>query len=275
MSYRIAINSMVTGKLPQGSPLWGEFNDSFVNQELDVIEIANAIYTGHAYTTWQKGRRSTDNFVCGQHIAIDLDRGQATIDALINHDLIKLYGGIIHTTPSHTTEAPRARVLFLLDEPITNRDGYAAATNFLMSQFADADNACKDPSRFFYGAQGCELWFDEKYIPLAHLRTYYKRWNKARPKPTHKAIERPQNIETDMEKVQAALATIDPWAIDYTQWVAVLAALHDGLGDGALSMAEQWAQGKGNEVEKKWRTFGKYGGERAGLGTIFHLARGH
>lgn len=32
---RIAVNRLATGKLPQGDPRWGKFNDSFVNQQLE------------------------------------------------------------------------------------------------------------------------------------------------------------------------------------------------------------------------------------------------
>lgn len=281
MRYKISFNEMATGKLPKGDERWSRFTNSFVNRELDLVDICNEIYTGHAYTTWQRGGRCTENFILGQHIAVDLDTEdeRSTIDTLRNHDLVKLYGGIIHTSPSHTEQAPRARVIFLLDRPIEKPEGYTAATNFLIHQFG-SDAVCKDPSRFFYGAQGCDLWFDEGVFPLSHLRHYYKQWTKTqpvkRPRPQQAVrIETPEQVQTELEKVQAALATIDPWGIGYDQWIAVLAALHDTLGDEALPLAEQWAQGKDNEVTKKWRTFGRYGGQRAGLGSIFHLARSH
>lgn len=280
---KIAINKLATDKLPAGDNRWGEFTNSFINREVDVIDLCNEIYTGHAYCTWQSGPRSNANFVLGQHLAVDLDSGdeRSSIEALRNHELVKLYGGIIHTTPSHTAQAPRARLIFLLDTPIVNPDGYAAATTFLMSQFDGTDTVCKDPSRFFYGATGCELWFDEGMLPLHHLRAYYKRWRGSQtkvvtaPRPKQPRIETPEQVKTDLEKVQAALATIDPMAIDYNKWVAVLAALHDSLGDSALPLAVQWAQGKDKEVERKWKSFGRYSGNPAGLGSIFHLARAH
>lgn len=276
---KIAFNKMATGKLPQGDSRWGEFNDSFVNREMDVVDICNEIYTGHAYTTWHNGRRKTENFVAGQHIAIDMDTEdkRSSIDTLRNHELVKLYGGIIHTTPSHTEQAPRSRVIFLLDEPIPTAAGYTAATTFLMSQFDGNDTVCKDAVRFFYGAKDCDLWFDEAVFPLEHLRTYYRKWAKTEAKaaPRHRPMRAPANPQTDVEKVQEALTKIDPWRIDYSEWIAVLAALHDSLGDSALPLAEQWAQGKEREVERKWKSFGRYSGNPAGLGSIFHLARSH
>lgn len=191
---RIAINSMVTGKLPQGDPRWATFNDAFVNSEVELIDLANDIYTGHAYTTWHNGRRSLENFILAEHIAIDMDSGdeRSSFDALLQHDLVQMYASLMHTTPSHTKEQPRARVIFLLDEPITDALGYQAAAKFLVAQFDGADIACTDASRFFYGSIDCDIWLSENVLPVRQLRHYYRRFAKPTsyeaPPPDEKII---------------------------------------------------------------------------------------
>jgi len=189
MSYKIAINRMATGKLPQGDPRWAAFNDSFVNCERELIDLANDIYLGHAYTTWMQGRRSIENFILAQHIAIDMDSGDArsSFESLLKSDLVRMYASLIHTTPSHTIAAPRARVIFLLDQPITDAAGYQAAAKFLVAQFDGADLACTDASRFFYGAIDCDIWLSNNVLPVRQLRYYFRRWSK-----THRA-EQPQD----------------------------------------------------------------------------------
>lgn len=179
MSYKIAINRMATGKLPQGDPRWAAFNDSFVNVERDLIELANDVYLGHAYTTWMNGRRSIENFILAQHIAVDMDSGdkRSTLDTLRQHDLVRMYAAMIHTTPSHSASAPRARIIFLLDEPITDAAGYQAAAKFLVAQFDGADQTCTDASRFFYGAFDCDIWMSDSVLPVRQLRHYYRRWS--------------------------------------------------------------------------------------------------
>lgn len=292
MKYKIAINSMVTGKLPKGDPRWGQFTASYVNQELELLDVANAIYTGHAYCAWQKnGYRSTENFICGQHIAIDMDTQdrKSSIDVLSMHPLVRLYGALIHTSPSHTPEQPRARVIFFLDKPIESPLGYTAAVSFMMAQFDDPDPVCKDPSRFFYGAKDCNIWFQEGEFPLAHLRHYYKQWERSRPTPPkaqtdakiiNLAARREERTDreakTELEKVSAALQKIDPWSIDYNRWIGILAALKREFGDSALSLAEQWAKGQDGEVRREWEKHLKpnRGGKRTSLGTIYHLASG-
>lgn len=296
-SYKIAINSMVTGKLPKGDSRWPAFTGSFINQELEMLEVANAIYTGHAYCTWQRGGyRSTENFICGQHIAIDMDTKDArsSVDVLAQHPLVRMYGALIHTSPSHTSEQPRARVIFFLDRAIESAMGYTAAVSFMMAQFDDPDPVCKDPSRFFYGAQHCEIWFQEGEIPLSHLRHYYKQWERGKPKQQspvatgnddgkiinlqQKRDEKRTDAETkdELEKVGAALRKIDAWSVDYNRWIGILAALKREFGDRALPLAEEWAKGQPGEVRREWEKHlkSRRGGKQTTLGTIFHLAGG-
>lgn len=292
MHYKIAINSMVTGKIPDNDPRWRSFNDSFVNQELSIIDIIGAIYSGHAYTGWCNGRRKKENFVLGQHIAIDMDTKdeRSRIDVLRMHPLVRAYGGIIHTTPSHTEQSPRARVIFLLDQPITSVLGYEAATSFVMAQFDDHDPSCKDASRFFFGAKKCNVWFDEKEFPVSHLRHYFRQWQPTiapsiRPNPDHNIINMQERREAkrteqeakdELDRVAEALQRIDPWSVDYNRWIGILAALKREFGDRALTVAEEWAKGKDGEVRREWERHLKTGraGKQTTLGTIFHLASG-
>lgn len=294
--YKIAINEMATGKLPQGDPRWSTFNDSFVNTDVDVLELANAIYTGHAYTTQHTGRRNLENFDNGQHLAIDMDTDdeRSALETLMRHPLVMEYGSLLHTTPSHTDDAPRARVVFLLDEVITDAAAYSHATNFLMTQFDGADTVCKDASRFFYGAANCEIELPDKTLPMQHLRTLFSQMRKADPSFMREAMPQPStpdnvvdpqrvermrqaqggNVPADeFEKVRTALLKVDPMAMDYRKWIAILAALHDEFGDAALPLAESWARGKPGEVRGKWKSFGNYSGNPATVASIIGLAK--
>lgn len=197
---RIAINRMATGKLPQGDPRWATFNDSFVNSDKELVDIANDIYLGHAYTTWHKGRRSVENFILAEHIAVDMDSGdkRSTFDALLQHDLVRMYGSLMHTTPSHSQTSPRARIIFFLDEPITDAEGYQAAAKFLVSQFDGADEHCTDASRFFYGAYDCDIWLGDNLLPVRQLRRYYRQWAKGhKPQPYTPPTEHDNIIRLD------------------------------------------------------------------------------
>ena len=178
--YKVGISTLaLAGKLPQGDARWVALNDSFQNQDVDMLEFINAIYLGHSYTAWFNGRRKAENFVCAQHIAVDLDTKdeRSTLETVERNYFFRLHGAIIHETPSHTDDAPKCRAIFLLDEPIQTAAGYRVALETVYQFFDGADIACIDPARFFYGnallqrrPQG--VYFTDNVLPLAELRRY-------------------------------------------------------------------------------------------------------
>jgi len=280
MTYKIAINEMaLTAKLPQGDPRWAALNDSFVNREVDSFDLISSIYAGHPFTTWHNGRRKLDNFICGQHIGVDLDTGdeRSTIATLQQHRLVRMYASFVYTTPSHTPEAPRARVVFLLDEPIISAEGYSAAASFLSSQFDGADTAVHDASRFFYGSKGCETYYPDGVLPVRELRVFYARWKAAQPKPAQRTPSAPatpnQHKPEDFEKATAALQQVDPYSVDYNRWIGIIAAMKREFGDAALPVVERWAQGRHGEVALEWKRLRINHRKAMRLGTIFHLAK--
>lgn len=189
-NFKIAINRQRFVEKPGQDMLWETFNSNFFNMEVDVLRLCNAIYLGHAYCPWMDGKRKVENFQLAQHIAIDMDCGdeRATLDSLIQHPLVVAYGGIVHETPSHKPDAPRARVIFILDEPITNADGYKAAIQVVTDLFDGSDPACVDAARFFYGngrlymlTRPEAIWFNpDACLPLSELRRYAKMRNEQR-----------------------------------------------------------------------------------------------
>lgn len=173
-TYRIAVSSQsLDHKIPPGSPDWSAFNSSFHNRELTPFDFAHAIWDGHPFTTWHANNwRTTANYLCGQHVGLDFDNGDATstLEALIANPFIHRHASILYTTPSHTPEAPRARVVFLLDTPIMQATNYALTAQALLWLFGTADRQCKDPARFFYGSLHCEMEMFDNVLPLETVK---------------------------------------------------------------------------------------------------------
>lgn len=226
MKYKIAINEMaLTGKLPQGDGRWARFNDGFVNQELETVEIANAIYSGRAYTAWHNGRRKDENFICAQHIAVDMETHDkySSVEYLASIDFVRAYGGLIHTTPSHKPDDPRSRVIFFLDKPISDGAAYEVAARFIYSIFPGADIACIDSSRFFYGALNCQIEWIDNVLPVAHLRSFYARHGK-REQPRSRVQAAEQRTATPAATMQAPGKLTPDMFLDW--------ALKDASGEG-------------------------------------------
>lgn len=159
MKVAISNNRAKAGKIQQADKdAWRVFNGSFQNVEIEPGKLLALIQQGYAYTPQHHNYRHSKNFAAGQHIALDMDTGdsQSSIAVLLQNEFIAKHATFIHTTPSHTESNPKARVVFVLDRPITNKEKYALLAESLVDRFGTADKACKDAARFFYGAMGCQ-----------------------------------------------------------------------------------------------------------------------
>lgn len=198
--YKMAFSSMrLTEKLPAEDYRWPQFNASFVNKELPLIEIANEIYSGYAFTTWHKNHwRHTDNYQLGQHIGLDFDTGDkfSTLQHLKRDKFIECRAAMIYTTPSHTPDRPRARVVFTLDTPIYQPQNYVLAATSLVWMFGKADAKCKDAARFFYGSSHCDVEYLENVLPIEIVKNLIQRYKESGEK-TKKIVQDSTNLDAN------------------------------------------------------------------------------
>lgn len=278
MNYKISFSTMTPiGKIPYGDPIWPTFNGSFENAELEQVDIMDKIYMGHPFTTWHKNKwRHGDNYLAGQHIGLDFDNEdeKSTLNHLCKDSFIRKYGFLAYTTPSHRPEAPRARVVFLLDTPIMQAKNYAGAASALLWLFGSADRQCKDPCRFFYGSRDCDMQWLGQELPLDKLKAIISQYNTSGQLAKKLSTTQTYTPTADQKEVAEALKSIPAWGIDYDEWVKVLMGIHQAFGDQGLSLASSWAQGLDGEVSRKWRSFKSNGNEggKVTLNTVFKMA---
>lgn len=288
MSVKMAIHNVSFIEKPdrESDFDWELFNSGFTNRDVDIMELCNAIYIGRAYCPWMQGKRKVDNFLVAQHIAVDIDSGdkRGSIDELTRHPLVQGYGAIIHETPSSTPDKPRARVIFLLDEVIDTARGYKAAIQVVTNLFDGADPACVDAARFFFGngklgfegnVQG--IWFaPDACLPLSVLRHMAKLQQREREKPPPTTASTPApNVTPSSEvlslhEMRDRLRGVDAYAVDYLEWVKIVAALGHVYGEGAFAVAKEWSDrpGKAPLTESKWRSLLRDHPNAAGYGTL-------
>ena len=278
-AYKIAVSRIkLDRKIPHGSDLWPKFNASFENLEIEPPYIMQAIYDGQATTTWHKNNwRAGENYLCGQYIGLDFDAGDRTsaIETLVKDKFILKYGAFVYTTMSHTPGCPRARVIFLLDQPIMQAKNYTLAASALLWLFGTADRQCKDAVRFFYGSPKCEFEYIDQVLPLEVVKKLIADYQATGQTEKRRAEHKDFHAPASQQEVADALRFIPAWGIAYDQWVEVLMGLHSEFGDAGLSLAENWADGKQGEVAQKWRSF-KQSGNTAGavtIGTVFGIAK--
>lgn len=288
MNFKIAIHNISFVEKPDKDSDfdWEAFNSSFTNTEVDVMELCNAIYIGRAYCPWMNGRRKLENFKQAQHIAVDMDTGdkRASLDTLSQHPLVQGYGAIIHETPSHTPYAPRARVIFPLDEPIATAVGYKAAIQVVTDLFDGADPACVDAARFFFGngklgfyRHTGGIWFDpDACLPLSELRRMARLRQQQQKEQRQKQMQTPApdiapaGEVMPLRELQEQLRQVNAYAMDYLEWVKVVAALGHVYGPQAFGVAKAWSDKPGKEplTESKWRSLVRDHPNAAGYGTL-------
>lgn len=164
---KIAINFHHKNKMPnfedgeQMRRWWNKFNGSFRNVDIPPRKLMQLIQEGRAYTTQHKRYRKADNFLAGQHLAIDMDTGdeRSSFEHLLQNEFIREYASFLHTTASHTPAAPRSRVVLTLERPIPVAAAYTELASALVWKFDSADKRCRDASRIFFGSEGCEISF--------------------------------------------------------------------------------------------------------------------
>ena len=94
--------------------------------------------------------RDDDNFVSRQLIMVDIDSGM-TIEELFEDNFYNNYGAGFYTTPSHTDNAHRFRIMFRTETAILDREVMKRLNRSLLRIYSAADIACKDSTRIFFG----------------------------------------------------------------------------------------------------------------------------
>ena len=110
--------------------------------------------------------RKEANFVSRELIMVDIDSGM-TIPELFDNAFYNTYGAGFYATPSFTPELHKFRIMFRLAEPITDAAKLRKLNRGLLKVFDQADEACKDPTRIFYGTPDCLLCeITDKLLPI-------------------------------------------------------------------------------------------------------------
>jgi len=95
-----------------------------------------------------------ETFVSRELVMIDIDSGMS-IQQLLDDDFYKQYSAGYYTTPSHRDDSPRFRIMFRLQTPIIDSTRLQKLNKMLLKVFVQADAACKDATRIFYGSPDC------------------------------------------------------------------------------------------------------------------------
>ncbi len=145
----IAINKALINK-----PIEDElkkYNHDFEKVDITIGELAEFVNLGYAFCPhFVNQSRKQANFERSGFLAVDIDRG-LTLDEIRQDDFFKNYASLLYTTVSHTEHHHRFRVVFELEESITDSVIMKNAQIGLIKHFS-SDESCKDACRLFFGS---------------------------------------------------------------------------------------------------------------------------
>jgi hypothetical protein len=179
LQIELSVNRSRTNKMPDDASLlkWARYNDSFTNVKMGLPGIAAVLRAGYAIACKLQlkpnHRRKKDNFASAQHTGLDFDTEdeRSTLAVLAADPFIARYAALLYTTASHTPDKPRARVLFVLDEVVTDPVEYRRLTVALMAHYGTTPDAkTKDPARLWYGSKDCDLLQLGHLLPVSVVR---------------------------------------------------------------------------------------------------------
>ncbi|WP_416193499.1 hypothetical protein [Nitrobacter sp. TKz-YC01] len=139
------------------------FRTGWENGAFTPAELALEIDKGVAFTCELAGDRNAANFVCFELLSVDMD-GSRTIEDVKADPFIENHLTIFYTTPSHTPENHRFRLVFALPRPITTPQEMRAAYRSLALKLG-GDRSATDPARIFFGSRGSRPEVYDRGIP--------------------------------------------------------------------------------------------------------------
>jgi hypothetical protein len=153
---QLSINPKIVGKPPKGSNV--NLGYDWMNVEAEWPDVFKLIIEdGYATSAaLNSDNRKEANFVSRQLIMVDIDSGM-TIPELFTNEFYNAYGAGFYATPSFTAELHKFRICFILEQAETDSSRLRKINRGLLKVFEQADEACKDPCRIFYGNPGCLL----------------------------------------------------------------------------------------------------------------------
>lgn len=141
-------------------------------ETLTIYELKDIIASGKAFlpSLVKDGYRKDENFISGQIIAIDIDnaytdrtqpknkdgkfpkvyRKELLISEALALPFVQKYCSLIYTSPSYTDEWERFRLVFVLPEPITDRDTFKRLIVRVCAEIPGSDHTTSI-TNLFYG----------------------------------------------------------------------------------------------------------------------------
>ncbi|EGP09369.1 signal recognition particle GTPase [Bradyrhizobiaceae bacterium SG-6C] len=149
---RLSINPKLINKNDADDASLSLFANGWVNFAATPIELAEFINEGMAFSCELAGTRKASNFVASDFLAVDID-GTRTIEDALSDPFVQDHLTILYTTPNHTSDKHRFRMVFALPRTIEAASEMKAGLRSIAFRLG-GDLRATDAARIFYGSTG-------------------------------------------------------------------------------------------------------------------------
>lgn len=295
---RYSVNRAIVNKTEE----YEKLSTGYVEAQGTLADVQVEVKRGFALCAGiVKGRRKKTNFVGSQWVLLDIDNSQKigdqkfylhqmTIEEALENQFIQNNCTFIYTTPSHTEDWHRFRLVFFMEEFISDLKEYESIVLELM-KIIKCDPACKDGVRPFYGNTDAEFWtigktLNSGIVELGKFNASIVKNGNGKKEDHPRRVEYRKDERKFIEKLKNALTKV-PLRIEgtnnYAECMSVLAGIHwlfagedrDELG---LAIAREWCPeseeaGERWNIDQKWRSFGFDKENVYTIDTVFKTAK--
>lgn len=287
MQIALSINTVVVNKATNQEQ--AALNHNMRPTFMTIDELAEHIKHGHPFTpAWLKPRsdgnaaRNNANWVSARIVAVDIDNsvdsiggkrrrteqeGYVTMDDLLRDENIRRQAAMIYTSPSHTADHHRMRIVFVLPEVVQDHSLYKRIVDALIDRF-NADTAASAISQLFYGSKDCELHMLGNVCERQFIDDSLDRMNAVQHETRKARMYIPQGVPP-VDEVRKMLAVI-PDHLDYLDWMRIVSAIGNSYPEEvALELVTNKWPGEDRQVAYKL----KHRLHKIGIGTLIYNAK--
>ncbi len=290
LEFELSINKNIIGKGDPRSPGW-------VKVKLDAQSILNHVSQGIAFTGGvlkpkaSVKKPSTSDIVGADLIAIDIDNtvshynkdtkkydkskktesnGYLSWENCINDSWLRKNALFIYTTPSHTEDHHRLRIVFAFTNRVTDANEYFNIAAGLIDKYG-ADPSCKNIERISYGNKDCKYHiYGDNTLSQAMVDAIKIEKDK-RETEQKEYKQRGLNGNLTKEQVAEMLSHI-PAQMEYIEWFGIVSAVGNYFDEAtAISLIDEWSPD--TERGTKYRIQNR--GEKFGIGTVVYHAKNY
>lgn len=210
-----------------------------------------------------------------QLFLVDIDHGM-TIQQLLEDTFYQKYGAGYYSSPSHTDENPRFRILHTLQNRLTDIDDIENLYKALIEIYG-GDPVCKDGSRMFFGTPNAPYkQITDKIIPDVLVRRLIDDQKSRQPKIIHNlSPHKYTNQQTDKYKHEIIEKLCSIFLGEYGAWCRVGSALRDGgyTVEDFITVTQHMMNSKTDDDARRiWNNWEKY---QVSFGYVVNLLKQH